>query len=166
MHLETDRLFLRQFCESDFEDLYSLFSDPDVMRFVGYGVQDRQDTKRILRRMMRHWQKHGFGIWALILKADGKFVGRCGIGHLHNMKDVELAYALARPYWGQGLATEAVRQTLQYAFEVLRLPRVLGVARPENLASRKVMEKVGMTFQRFGEYDGLDAVMYSIERES
>jgi ribosomal-protein-alanine N-acetyltransferase len=115
---------------------------------------------------MRHWQRHGFGLWALSPKASGQFVGRCGVGYLHELKDAELAYALARPFCGQGLATETVRRTLQHAFEDLRLPRVIGVARPENVASQKVMVKAGMTFRRRCRCDSIEAVMYSIGRSA
>jgi ribosomal-protein-alanine N-acetyltransferase len=162
--LETEHLLLRPFREADLDDLADLYADPEVTRFIGSGhPQDRDQVQRRLERMMRHWQEHGFGMWALIHKAEDRFVGRCGVGYLHNRGDAELAYTLARRFWGQGLATEAVRRVLQYAFEVLQLPRVVGAALIENVASQKVMLRAGMVFVECIRYDHKDAYLYAID---
>jgi RimJ/RimL family protein N-acetyltransferase len=162
MILETERLLLRPFTEDDEDDLCALYADPEVMRFLG-GVRTREQTRLRLAAMVAHWREHGFGIWALVAKAGGEFVGRCGLGHLHEeVGDVELAYTLGRAWWGSGLATEAAGRALGYGFEVLRLPRVAAYARPENVASRRVMEKLGMTFERPCEFLGAPAVRYGL----
>lgn len=163
MLLETERLWLCPFQDDDFEDLFALFSDPEVMRFATAGVRDRAQTRDRLDRIIAHWKKYGFGIWALILRESGCFVGSCGFGYLHGLPDVALAYRLARPFWGLGLATEAARRVLRYAFEDVRLPRVIAVARPDNLASLAVMRKLDLTFKKPYQYEGADALMYEIE---
>jgi ribosomal-protein-alanine N-acetyltransferase len=128
--LHTDRLLLRPFREEDLDDLAALYGDAAVMRFLGEGrPMDRAQTRERLERMIRHWQEHGFGIWALFDKESGGFVGRCGVACLHRPGEAELAYTLARRCWGKGLATEAAGAVLRHAFEVLRLPWVVAFAR-------------------------------------
>ncbi|HYT87964.1 MAG TPA: GNAT family N-acetyltransferase [Gemmataceae bacterium] len=162
--LHTERLFLRPFREDDLDDLAALYADVEVMQFLGEGRPlAHVQTKERLERMLRHWQEHRFGIWALFAQASGDFVGRCGVAYLHRPGQPELAYTLARRYWNQGLASEAVARTVRHAFEVLGLPRVVAFARVENVASQKVMTKIGMAFQEQSQYGGLDAVMYVVE---
>src|SRR5438128_2204028 len=124
MILETERLLLRPFTQDDEEDLFALYTDPRVMRYLG-GVRTREQTRQRLDAMLAHWREYGYGIWALVEKGTGAFVGRCGLGHLHEeVGDPELAYTLGRACWGRGLATEAAGRALAFGFGVLRLPRV------------------------------------------
>jgi RimJ/RimL family protein N-acetyltransferase len=163
--LETERLLFRPFREGDLDDLAALYGDAEVMRFLGNGnPRDREQTKERLDRMLGHWREHGFGIWALSDKGGG-FVGRCGVAYQHH-PDAELAYILARTYWGKGLATEAARAALKYAFEVVGVARVVAFARVENVASRRVLEKVGMSLVGTYAYGGFPAVLYAVDRPS
>jgi ribosomal-protein-alanine N-acetyltransferase len=162
--LETPRLLLRPFRDNDLDDLAELYADPEVTRYIGTGsAQDRDQVQRRLERMMRHWHEHGFGMWALVEKADGRFAGRCGVGYLHDRGDAELVCTLARRCWGRGLGTEAIRRVLQHAFEVLRLPRVVGAALVENVASQRIMVRAGLTFVERICYDGKEALLYAID---
>jgi ribosomal-protein-alanine N-acetyltransferase len=165
--LHTERLLLRRFRAADLDDLAALYADAEVMRFLGEGrPMDRAQTRERLERILRHWQEHGFGIWALFARDGGAFVGRCGVAYLHRPGEAELAYTLARRCWGLGLATEAAAAVVRHAFEVLGLPRVVAFARVENVASIKVMKKLGMTFKEPCVYNGFDAVMYALERSA
>jgi ribosomal-protein-alanine N-acetyltransferase len=162
--LETERLVLRPFRADDLDDLCAVLGDPEVARFIGTGQpRGREEVRERLQRILDHWQEHGFGLWVLIAKEGGGFVGHCGVGYLHGRGDAELSYTLARPYWGRGLATEAVKRVLRHAFEVLRLPRVIGVARVHNVASQRVMLRAGMTFREDIRYDGKEGRLYGIE---
>jgi ribosomal-protein-alanine N-acetyltransferase len=162
--LHTERLVFRPFHEDDLDDLAALYGDAEVMRFLGEGrPMDRAQAKERLERMLRHWQEHRFGIWALFARKGSGFVGRCGVAYLHRPDEAELAYALARQHWGKGLATEAAGRALRYAFEVLGLPRVVAFARVENIASQKVMARIGMTFEQMCQYGGWDAVRYVVQ---
>jgi ribosomal-protein-alanine N-acetyltransferase len=163
--LETERMVLRPFREGDLEDLAALHADPEVTRFLGGSrPRTRQETAEKLRKTMEHWRQHGFGIFALVEKEAGDFVGHCGAAYLHGMGDAELAYSLAKPCWGRGLATEAATAVLRHAFDVVGLPRVVAVAVADNIASQKVMAKVGMTLQGPYQFDGRSAVLYAIEK--
>lgn len=163
MIVETQRLWMRPLVETDFDDLFRLFSDPEVMRFVGRGVRTAAETRQRLDTMIGHWKRHGFGLWALIHKADSQFVGRCGFGILHSGEDAELAYTLLKPYWGQGLATEAARKAVEVAFEHFRLPRLVACADVENRASQQVLRKLGMSAVGQRVIDGCDAVDFLLE---
>jgi RimJ/RimL family protein N-acetyltransferase len=161
--LETERLLLRPIREDDADALFALWSDPEVMRFIGDGKpRTREDTEVRLRRALLHWREHGFGLWALLDKACG-FVGGCGVGYFHEMPDPELGYALARFHWGRGLASEAVTRVLRHAFEGLDLPRVIGVVQVGNVASQNVLLKAGMTLRQSFQSEGKEALLYAVE---
>jgi [ribosomal protein S5]-alanine N-acetyltransferase len=161
--LETERLLLRPVEESDFEDLCELYADPDVMRYLARGHPlTRDETRERLDRMLAHWQDHGYGIWSVFHRADGEYVGRCGIVTTHALGAPEVAYTFYRRFWGRGLATEACRRVVEHGFEVLLLPRLLGVARVENVGSQRVMVKLGMASRKNFEYEGFEAVLYEL----
>jgi len=165
MNLQTERLDMRPLCADDLEHYCALYADPDVMRFLG-PVRTREQTQERLGQMIDHWRKHGFGIWSLFEKSSGRFVGRCGFGHLHEMGDVELAYTIHREFWNRGLTTEAGRQIVPLAFGHWKLPRLIALAEPGNVASWRVMEKLGMTLVGPTRYRDVDVVKYALENPS
>src|SRR5262245_29748484 len=115
----------------------AVYRDPEFVHHPGGGRQrSREDLAERLTRVLTHWQLHGFGLFALIDRERRDFLGHCGVAYLHGMDDAELSFALALHAWGRGLATEAVRQVLRHAFEVVGLPRVVGVALAANVASQ------------------------------
>jgi ribosomal-protein-alanine N-acetyltransferase len=166
MQTETARLRLRPFARGDFGDLCQLFADPDVMRYIGKGVRSAAETEETLFRMTAHWLQLRYGMWAVHEKATGAFVGRCGLQPLADKEEVELGYTFHRAFWGRGLATEASHAALRFGFGSHGLFRIVAIARPENLASWRVMEKLGMTFERKGPspYDGSEVVWYALWR--
>jgi ribosomal-protein-alanine N-acetyltransferase len=165
--LETERLTLRPLREGDLDELAALRADPELTRFLSGGQpRSREEMAKKLHRAVEHWRLHGFGMFAMLDGADGRFAGHCGVGYLHGLADAELAYSLARRFWNRGLASEAVRAVLRHAFEVVGLPRVVGVAVAENIPSQRVMAKAGMALQGPYEIDGRRAVLYAIENPS
>ena len=118
--LETARLILRPFDAGDAPAHAALYADPDVTRYLPGGpfppdaVPAR--SERSLTRFAEHWRKHGWGVWAVVDKATAGLIGQCGLNHLPDGSDVELLYALSRPSWGRGLATEAGRAALEHGF--------------------------------------------------
>ena len=162
--LETERLILRPLRDTDLDDLFTLHSDPEVMRYLADGrPRTYEQVAERLREMLAHWQQHGFGIWLVLDRSDGRFLGRCGFGNLHGYPDMELAYGFRREAWGKGYCTEAARAVVQHALETLKLPRLIAVARPQNLASINVMQKLGMTFEKMIDFQGGDAVLYALD---
>jgi RimJ/RimL family protein N-acetyltransferase len=164
--LETARLYLRQFTPDDLDDLYRIYSDPEIMKYVGQGTRTREETENALYDMLASWEQNNFGMWALADKMNNRFIGECGLVFLEKTPEVELSYTLDKHYWNRGLAAEASLASLQYGFDVLKLEKIVAVARPENIASQRVMQKVGMKYEKNARYYDSDVVYYSIARSA
>jgi ribosomal-protein-alanine N-acetyltransferase len=164
-NLETARLRLRVLQPDDLDALAELYADPEVMRFLS-GVRTREQTQTLLSEMIKHWQDYGFGRWALIDRAGGQFVGRCGLNYLPESPEIELGYAIAGAYWGRGLTTEAARACLHWGFEDVGLERIVAIARPENRASLRVMEKLGMKYEKDAFFYNTDVKYYALSRDA
>jgi RimJ/RimL family protein N-acetyltransferase len=151
--LETERLLLRPFTDADAHNLFDLDSDPDVMRYVNGGsptpldVVQNDDLPWFIEYGRRH---EGFGFWAAVEKATGEFVGWFLFRPEADGSpdEPELGYRLRKSAWGKGYATEGSRALVRMGFTVLGVPRVVASAHADNLASRHVMEKVGLTLVR------------------
>jgi RimJ/RimL family protein N-acetyltransferase len=164
--IETSRLRLRMFTHDDLDALSRITSDPEVMKYLGTsGPRTKEKTQNTIDAILRHWNREGFGIFAVEHKADGRLIGWCGLQTLEKTPEVEVAYLLAREYWNQGMATEAARAAIEYGFNQLKLDRIVAIARPENVGSYRVMEKVGMRYERDAHFYDVDVVYYAIERE-
>lgn len=146
----------------DLDPLASIFSQPEVMKHLGLNGEtlSRAETETALVSIIRHWEKHSFGRWAVVHKEHGKLIGYGGLRSFHN--NAELVYLLDRPYWGQGLATEIAVASLRYGFVTRGFDPIIALAKPHNLASHHVMEKVGMKFEKKANYFNMDVVQYKI----
>jgi ribosomal-protein-alanine N-acetyltransferase len=166
MHeIETLRLRLRRFIPEDRDDLYRLYRDPEVMKYLGKGSLTPVETDAMLSALLAQY-RYGFGMWAVIDRASNELIGRCGLGFLDQTSEVELGYLLDRAYWGRGLATEGAQAALRYGFEVVKLERIVAVAKPENIASRRVMEKLGLKYEKEARYYNTDVVYYALSQEA
>jgi [ribosomal protein S5]-alanine N-acetyltransferase len=159
----TDRLLAERLSEGDMADIRRMHRDPRVMATLG-GLRSDEETARYLRDNLDHWDRYGYGIWALRDRTDGRFVGRAGLRNTHvgGEDEVELAYALVADYWNKGLATEMAKAILEVAFEELGLTEVVCFTLPTNGASRRVMEKAGFEYERDVVHAGLPHVLYRI----
>jgi ribosomal-protein-alanine N-acetyltransferase len=161
IEIETDRLLLRTFTMADLEDLRLIFSDPEVVKYLGSGKPaGRKETEYALRSIIRHRKRHGYGRWAVIFKRTRELIGYGGLRCYHGTP--ELVYLLAKSYWGNGLATELAVASLRYGFEKLRFKRIVAMANQANKASHRVLEKVGMTFEKTAHICNMDIVCYSL----
>jgi ribosomal-protein-alanine N-acetyltransferase len=152
------------FTEEDLDALSLITGDPEVMKYLGTSEpRSREKTRNTIDAILRHWEQHGFGIFALEHKADRRLIGWCGLQRLEKTPEVEVAYLLAKEYWNQGLATEAARAAIRYGFDELKLGRVVAIARPENVGSYRVMEKAGMKYERDANYYNVDVVYYALD---
>jgi ribosomal-protein-alanine N-acetyltransferase len=141
----------------DLDELFALYSDPEIRRYYPEGVLTYEETKEELEWFLHGHPEHPeLGLWATIHKETGKFIGRCGLlpWKIDDVLEVEIAYLIDKTYWGQGLATEAAIGILQYGFEQLALPRLICLVDPDNIASQKVAIKMGMTLEK--KVDGID----------
>jgi len=162
----TDRLVATRLDEADLGDLCRMHEDAEVMATLG-GTRSEERTQRFLRTNVAHWDDHGFGLWVFRDASTRTFVGRGGLRHVRigGQDEVELAYALMAERWGRGFATEMARAVLRIAFEQLVLAQLVAFTITTNQASRRVMEKVGFTFERELVHAGLPHVLYRITRD-
>jgi len=162
--LETERLILRPLKEKDVDEIYAMRSDADVMRFIRE-PQNRAESADWVKLVSSRWVNEQIGFCAMIEKASNEFVGWCGIWKLKETGELEIGYATVPKAWGKGFATEAAFKFLDYAFERLKPEKIVAVAQPKNNASRRVMEKLGMSYDYTGLFYGNNLVHYSITKE-
>jgi RimJ/RimL family protein N-acetyltransferase len=163
--LETERLKLRHFVETDLDAYARLCADPEMMRYLGPGATlSRADAWRSMAMLLGHWQLRGYGMWAVEEKSTGTFIGRIGLHYPEAWPVLEVGWFVDRSRWGQGLATEGGRAALQFAFERLGLTRISSVIHPHNAASIRVAEKLGMKRERATQVNGIEVVIYSRDR--
>lgn len=163
--LETKRLILRHLTPTDLDDLFALYRDPNVRKYIPDAPDTYEETRQELAWHMNSHPEHPeLGLWATIHRETEQFIGRCGLlpWTLDGQLEVEVAYTLARAYWGQGLGTESAQAILDYGFETLGLTRLICLVEPENVASIRVAEKIGMTFEREGRDEIGPFQLYSI----
>jgi [ribosomal protein S5]-alanine N-acetyltransferase len=184
--LETERLILRRLTMDDLGALARIYADPQVRRYFPEGTLTHEETREELQWIIDvYYGRYGFGLWATIYKETGEFIGRCGLlpwkvieGKDGDMAltgggdgtigpagiEVEVAYLLAKEYWGRGLGTEAAQAIVDYAFGQLQMTRLICLFDPENQVSRNIAEKVGLTFERNVEIDGEQSPLYSVSK--
>ena len=149
--LETERLKLRMWRESDIDAYAEMCADPLVMRYLGAGkVFTRHEAWRSMAVFIGHWYLKGYSHWAVEEKAKGKMIGRLGFLNPEGWPGFEIGWTLARHAWGKGYATEGAKAALQYAFEKLDQPHVISLIHPDNTPSMKVAERIGEKFERKG----------------
>jgi [ribosomal protein S5]-alanine N-acetyltransferase len=166
MHiLETPRLILREFSTDDADALGAVLSDAETMRFYRAPF-DRTGVEEWIARNLNRCAKDGHGLWAMILKTTDELIGDCGlvVQEVDGANEIEIGYHVRRDHWGRGLATEAARACRDYGFARLPVDRLISLIHPENLASRRVAEKNGMTVWKETIRVGLPYLVYAIRR--
>ncbi len=153
----------------DAADLYRIYSDPETMKFMGKAPASVEEERgNILSHIANHYDLRGVGLWATILKGRDELVGRCGLMRklIGGAEEVEIAYLLGREYWGRGLATEAAEAILRLGFGGYGFRRIVAVIDSANVASIRVAEKVGMSYEREVTYGSYGEVsLYAAERD-
>lgn len=167
--LETARLLLRSWRQEDLGPYARMCADPEIMRYIGGASPlSREQSEEQVARFVRHWEERGFGLWAVEEKATGNFIGRIGLKHHEDWPEgehkTEVGWMLDRSYWCRGLATEGALASLRYGFEELGLERIISIAQTTNAASRRVMEKAGLTLQGETRWRDNDVVWYAVDR--
>ncbi len=146
--LETERLLLREWTPGDAQAYFEIYQDPEMFRWLGNGTgkppKDVAQVRQRLERRVIEGTMPKLGLWATLDKSRGRIVGNCGLVQTPESGEIELVYHIARPDWGLGYATEAARACLEYGLKTLNLARVVGLVYPENRASARVLEKIGM----------------------
>ena len=144
--LETDRLFLREFINSDFADLCEILQDKDVMYVYEHSFSEEEVKSWYNRLMVGHYEKYGFGLWAVIHKETNELLGQCGltIQDINGKEYLEIGYLFKKKHWHKGYAVESALACKNYAFEEIKAEKVYSIIRDSNAASLKVAKRIGM----------------------
>jgi RimJ/RimL family protein N-acetyltransferase len=165
--ITTARLNLRPFTLSDVDPLHRILAVEGILRyFPTPDPPERDRVERLIAHQLKHWEEHAYGWWAVELRESGALLGWNGLQFLPETEETEVGYLLAKPFWGQGLATEGAQASVQYGFEHLGLATIIGITHPENVASQHVLEKVGMTLTGPAHYFGIDCLHFTMDRPS
>jgi ribosomal-protein-alanine N-acetyltransferase len=163
--LETERLLLREFFPNDVDALALVLSDHETMRFYPAAL-DRAGVAAWIERNRRRYTEAGHGLWAMVLKSSGEVVGDCGLSRqtVDGTDEIEIGYHVRRDLWGQGYAPEAARACQGYGFARLGADRLISLIRPENLPSRRVAEKTGLSLWKEVIWRDLPHCVYVIRK--
>ena len=169
--IETERLILREFKDGDWASVHEYASDPEVVRFMDWGPNTEEETRNFIKRAISHQNekpRRNFTL-AIILKSENKLIGSCGIVVSDpDNRQGYIGYCLNRNFWGQGYATETARALLKFGFEKLNLHRIFATCDPKNVASARVLEKIGMKLEgrlrehKLAKGKWRDSLVYSI----
>lgn len=163
--LETSRLLLRGWQGRDLEAHAEMSADPEVMRYIGDGqALDRGQSWREIAMHIGHWVLRGYGQWALERKEDGASIGRAGLWNPPGWPGLEVGWKLAREAWGHGYATEAGQAAIEWTWRTLDAAELISVIQPDNAASIRVAERLGMRRLREDTVKGQPVAIFGIDR--
>lgn len=165
--IETERLILRPLTEGDAGFIFKLVNDPSFIQNIGdRNVRTLEDAKRyITNGPVTSYARNGFGLYLVELKDTGEPIGMCGLIRRSILNDVDIGYAYLPRYWSKGYAIEAALAMKQYAQDVIGLKRMVAVVDPQNTGSIRLLEKLGMTFDRMVKLaeDDIELKLFSID---
>ena len=166
MQLETERLIIRPFCHDDIAPLAKISSDPDVMRYIDGGVQSYEAIEKRVAYYMQCYEAKHYSLFAVIEKESGTFIGFCGLidQQVDGKNYVELGYRFDKSYWNKNLATEAASKVKEFAFDTLKLNEIISIIQPQNKASIRVAEKIGMKPKTKAIFHDIDVILYGVIR--
>lgn len=169
---ETNRLLLREILPTDVDGLFELDNDPEVHRYLGNNpIQTKEQAAEMIAFIRQQYIDNGIGRWAVIDKQTNTFLGWAGLKLIteqtnNHLNYLDVGYRLIKKYWGQGIATEAARASLAYAFDKMQAPAVYAITDSNNAASNHVLLKVGLHFIETFEFHGFTHNWYKIDREA
>lgn len=164
----TPRLELRPFSDADLPAAHRIYTDPEVMRYVGHGpVRAESETRAMLAAYAAHQLAHGFSFWAVVERETGELIGDAGLFYSQGTgPEIEVGYTLARSHWGRGLATEAAGACVGVAFGPLDFRGLIALVVPENERSRRVVTKLGMVEDGRRQAYGREHVVFRLRRSA
>lgn len=164
--LETQRLILRELNPNDAENFYKLNLNPNVIKYTGNSAfKDINEAKDFLENYP-DYKINGFGRWAVINKSNNEFLGWCGLKYDKNHDETDIGFRFFEEHWNKGFATESAKACINFGFGNLNLKTIIGRAMSENIASIKVLEKIGLRFERAFDFDQINkGVIYKIEKQ-
>ncbi|MFN2589243.1 MAG: GNAT family N-acetyltransferase [Actinomycetota bacterium] len=165
--LRTKRLWLRPFRVADLDDLAAILGDPETMRFYSRPYT-REECLEWIHRNVARYEERSMGLWAIELIGSGEFIGDCGPVPqvVDGREEIELGWHVSKRHWRKGFGSEAAAACRDHAFETLGLRRLIALIRPENVRSRRLAERIGMTVERETSWGrgGWPHLVYVVER--
>lgn len=164
--LETERLTLRKLTPDDAEFIFELLNEPSWIQNIGDRHIRTMDDARayIMNGPVKSYEQNGFGLWAIVLKETNETIGMCGLIKRDNLEDVDIGYALLPKFWSKGYAVEAARGTKEYAKDVVELKRLVAIVDPVNEDSIRVLEKIGLHYEKMVRLsaDDIDLKLFAV----
>lgn len=162
--ITSERFYLREKSIEDAQDMYSLNADPEVIKYTGDPPFANPQEAKVFIQNYDHFAKHGFGRWVIVDKKSKKYLGWCGLKK-HTDGMIDLGYRIKKEYWGCGIASECAKACIEYGFEQLGIPEIVGRSAKANIASIRILQKVGMQYWKDDTCDGIaDAAWYKITK--
>ena len=158
---QSKRLFYRPFQIQDAKDLFLLNADPDVIKYTGDAAFESIEAAEEFIKSYDHYQKHGFGRWAVILIEENRFIGWCGLKY-NEENEIDIGFRFFKKEWGKGFASEAAEATIKYAKEELKMKSLVGRAAKENIASVRILQKLGFEFKSKKKCHGIEDALYFV----
>lgn len=164
---ETRRLRGEPLAPHHYDEIFRMHQDPRVMATLG-GLRGEAESRAYLEFNLAHWREHGFGLWIVRDRSDGRIAGRAVIRHLdvEGVDEVEVGYGFYPEWWGRGLATEVATELVRSGFEELKLPTLVAITQTTNTASQRVLEKAGLSREREILHGGTPVSLYRIRSKA
>ncbi len=171
IHIETERLLIREMREEDEQGMFELGVDPEVNKYVGNKpITTMEEAQGLIKFIQLQYKENGIGRFTVIEKKTGDFIGWTGLKLIteetnKHIRYYDMGYRLIRKYWGKGYATETAVATLFHGFDTMNLSEIFAIANVENLASNAILKKVGLKFIETFNYHGDENNFYRISKE-
>lgn len=162
--LETNRLYLREMTPDDAEQAYLLNLDPEVVKYTGDVAFISIEEAKTFLENYSHFKKYGFGRWAVIYKINDEYLGWCGLKYTEDLDEFDIGFRFFKKHWNKGFATEAAKACLEIGFDKFGMKTIVGRAMKANIGSVKVLEKIGLQFDKTFDFDGQEGLVYKIEK--
>lgn len=162
--LETERTYLREMTPDDAQNAFDLNSDPLVIQYTGDVSFESVEEAHAFLSKYDHYEKYGFGRWAVISKETNEYLGWCGLKYTEELDEFDIGFRFHQRFWNKGFATETARACIQLGFEKFNMETIIGRAMKENHASIRVLEKCGLTFLSDYQFDDEEGVIFAIKK--
>jgi len=152
--------------DTDAPEFYKTVGDPEVMRYWRGTDKTEEDALNRIHKMENHWEKYGFGDWAVVEKRTGELIGFCGVHHIDFMPEINIGYAFKKSKWRHGFGYESGKATLAFGFQTLELDFITAVIQKPNIASRNLAQKMNLIFWKELTHEGRELIAYGMTRNA
>jgi RimJ/RimL family protein N-acetyltransferase len=165
--IKTFRLILQPLQPADAVVLHRIYQSEGVLRYFPNPTPPTlEKVQRFITGQQAHWEKHGYGNWGILPQGEKEIIGWAGLQFLPELNETEVGYLLDCPFWGKGYATEAALASMNFGFEHFNLDHIIALVHPNNLASRRVIEKCGMVYVETLPLWGIELMRHTKEKQS